>query len=1795
MATDDVIQRILNPGGVSAARAASRQQAPYVNEEEERSLIGNLRDKTLTTLGVIGNTLSLPLSSVMDVASSVVTGQIKNPFDQYLTPFSGENRTTGQDLLEQTNIFGPEPSWGKSIAGFGLEVAADPLTYLTLGGSALGKAGQAAKKAGLLDEAQRVTRLKTGAAPGTVGPRQARLSTSLQDIAQYSTGDTRRRAQDLLDRLTPEEAAAPLGGMVGFGLPFAAPRMVTGTGARAQTVARAMDTAGRAVRFGKIPGTDIQNPLGAILGAFDARSKGAKEAAVAESTGRLFDELPKSAAAIRASTANQATYLEDLVKNPNNPSIPAVEDYLSKRRSFWGPNVKAPVTDEEKYMELSDAIREGQEGIVDLNDMPEELRWISAQMQSEADAMPGQMRRAGGRVSELADKNLYAARYKSQGPKAASPRDIEASTFDPSQGFRRQDFLRDIDGGTVAFRRKIVMDPELQRKLADKANTVDDIAEYLRNTHSGWLADDYTSFYRTGKDKGKAYVKKGRYQKMARMLYGTEPEVLKRGFFGNSVLSDHMMRRMSHVKATSTLKNMTDLLSSKDTAGMGRYIKGEGSWRSSGVNVGGPDDSTMKLSKFLKMMDLPEFAIHKELKTDTLRKGGILKVLSKNMGISTKDLRKARIDKRIADDLYRVHKAATTRGPMDEILEMTDSATNMMKTFSTTIRPGFHVRNLASGWTQNAMLGMWDKQSAGWSMDLLQGRTMADSRKIEWVGRDYARRAMQAGWGYDDIATKLRDAGYSNSQVASVIKSARRMVPKSKRVKPLRSASEESFNLPSASVPAKVDIDGVARPAVDSTGSPIHTTEEGVRNFWKNFKDSKVVDAEGKPLVVYHGTPESGFNKFSTENKTVKMDEGFMGKGHYFTTSPDTAKWYSMKAGMSPGTYPVYLSVKNPVVMSKKPLSGSEIVESIPDYPELQKRTEDLASQYINSSIDAPASWASVGPSKEQEISSAYSKAFSVAAKEQGYDGSVFTFRTGEKEVVAFDPTQIKSATGNRGTFDAAETDIRRMPMSPDDLNKLPEPVVSGATTADAFTAPETDLWKASKFAKISDEHAKFSQRMDNLVKIKGITKTDANLLRLMFAGASQEGMARMNMPAFNAVNMIDKGRAAGVWIKYTDLRSGKKSFEIKVSKKRSESQSGFNVLLHELGHMAHEIYKTDFVSKYGDDIEQLFKEAADSGVMKEYMSGIHGKGLGDYLSATFNEQFAQLFADSIVRRRTPPGALAKIVNGVRDWIVGFLERLKITQPIPKSAEKRIDEIVDALLGYDGKKLSDLAPPTIIKGSAGKKPKAAPQPTPQPPTPGPVGPPVLQPPTPPPPNFGKTDPYFPSPGSGDLADLDDAFATRIIGQRAYADGVIGSVDADKAADVAGTPELFSGTTSEILGSIPRVGNKSMSPTRVAKKAFGMEEGTNLNPVKTRGVGGAMTSTFGPVAAGEEVGAFVDGLTRIQPYIALLRKGYEPEVAAKKVVAAQVAYSNRNFTPFELKYMRRLLPFYKFSRSQIPFQMKQLMEKPGGAQAQLFRALNQAQSQGELAPDYVRDTASIPVSEQNPILQALIGAPPEGTDRYISGLGLMAEDLLSVGPGVRGTGQEFLSRLNPLLKGPLEYTTNQSFFQAGPEGGRPLDELDPLMGRILANLSGQKDAVQLPQILEVAAANSPIASLLTTARTLTDPRKAGDYGALSEASPVPLPGVPALLNTLTGLRVTDVSPGSKDAIVRDLLESRMKGAGAKAFERVYFSKEQLAQMSPEDRQVALELQGLANVLAKRTKERAAERKKNEANK
>lgn len=84
----------------------------------------------------------------------------------------------------------------------------------------------------------------------------------------------------------------------------------------------------------------------------------------------------------------------------------------------------------------------------------------------------------------------------------------------------------------------------------------------------------------------------------------------------------------------------------------------------------------------------------------------------------------------------------------------------------------------------------------------------------------------------------------------------------------------------SASTPSLPDIlmiNGKERPTQNSNGQPIAATEEGVRNFWNWFGDSKVVDEQGRPLVVYHGAPDARFvnedGTFKNHNQRWGRDE----------------------------------------------------------------------------------------------------------------------------------------------------------------------------------------------------------------------------------------------------------------------------------------------------------------------------------------------------------------------------------------------------------------------------------------------------------------------------------------------------------------------------------------------------------------------------------------------------------------------------------------------------------------------------------------------------------------------------------------------------------------------------------------------------------------------------------------------------------------------------------------------------------------------------------------------------------
>ena len=167
-----------------------------------------------------------------------------------------------------------------------------------------------------------------------------------------------------------------------------------------------------------------------------------------------------------------------------------------------------------------------------------------------------------------------------------------------------------------------------------------------------------------------------------------------------------------------------------------------------------------------------------------------------------------------------------------------------------------------------------------------------------------------------------------------------------------------------------INVDGKERPTTNSSGQQIAGTDEALRNFWRWFGDSKVVDENGRPLVVYHGTG----NDFST---FMPSDGGEYGAGIYLTPDAEGASSYARYRGRTaPNVMPVYVSIKNPA---------------------------------------GPAEAANIGSWRGEE-------AIRPELIRRGYDGIIDKF---SGQIVAFRPEQIKSAIGNSGTFDPENPDIR--------------------------------------------------------------------------------------------------------------------------------------------------------------------------------------------------------------------------------------------------------------------------------------------------------------------------------------------------------------------------------------------------------------------------------------------------------------------------------------------------------------------------------------------------------------------------------------------------------------------------------------------------------------------------------------------------------------------------------------------------------------------------------------------------
>jgi hypothetical protein len=210
-----------------------------------------------------------------------------------------------------------------------------------------------------------------------------------------------------------------------------------------------------------------------------------------------------------------------------------------------------------------------------------------------------------------------------------------------------------------------------------------------------------------------------------------------------------------------------------------------------------------------------------------------------------------------------------------------------------------------------------------------------------------------------------------------------------------------------------VQVDGQRRPIENSNGKLIAQDMHKQMAFWRWAKDTKVVDEQGRPKVVFHGT-NVDFAHFDESKVGSSWDAGKLGKGFYFSTDPRLSGSYAMNARAktrddAAHVMPVYLRIEHPLEIGPLDFkAGENLWDKLRDFSEQAGIDIDPVSD----------------PSSNQP-NPAWSEPFRDALKRFGYDGVKLNFSDGHQELVAFDPEQVKSATGNDGSFDASNPDIR--------------------------------------------------------------------------------------------------------------------------------------------------------------------------------------------------------------------------------------------------------------------------------------------------------------------------------------------------------------------------------------------------------------------------------------------------------------------------------------------------------------------------------------------------------------------------------------------------------------------------------------------------------------------------------------------------------------------------------------------------------------------------------------------------
>lgn len=214
-------------------------------------------------------------------------------------------------------------------------------------------------------------------------------------------------------------------------------------------------------------------------------------------------------------------------------------------------------------------------------------------------------------------------------------------------------------------------------------------------------------------------------------------------------------------------------------------------------------------------------------------------------------------------------------------------------------------------------------------------------------------------------------------------------------------------------------------------------------------------------------------------------------------------------------------------------------------------------------------------------------------------------------------------------------------------------------------------------------------------------------------------------------------------------------------------------------------------------------------------------------------------------------------------------------------------------------------------------------------------------------------------------------------------------------------------------------------------------GASWNPLSQR---------FGLYKGNRAVGSAIEDNAKIAHYIQKIGEGFTPKAAAESVKKYLFDYGDLTWT--EQNILKRAMPFYTWTRKNVPLQIEQFFNKPGkfSNAATLQRNIEGGveQPNERYLNDYIKSNTPMRISTNE-----------DGSTSYLL-LGqwlpaASAVQILSQNP------KQFLEQLSPVYKVPADMIHNRSFFKDTLGEEQPIEKYPNEMKSYLGMDMGAKTA------------------------------------------------------------------------------------------------------------------------------------------